>query len=221
MVLLVGIVGFLGSGKNAVSNAFVRHGFTHESFARPLKDACASMFSWPRDMLDGVTPASRKWREAPDAFWSTQLGKPFTPRMALQWLGTDVMRRQLHKDVWLLSLLKRVAPHTQVVITDVRFTNEIQAIKALGGVIIRVQRGSEPEWFDTAVAAAHGSTAAADFMRDVAAVHTSEWEWLSAAPDFDYVIHNNGSMALLHRRTALVIKDILRHQKKGVVPTGQ
>ena len=219
MVLLVGIVGFIGAGKNAASNVFARHGFVLESFARPLKDACASLFSWPRDMLDGTTPASRKWRETPDAFWSKQLGKPFTPRIALQWLGTDVMRNQLHKDVWLLSLLKRVAQEghgssggSGVVITDVRFANEIRTLKSLGGVIIRVQRGPEPQWLNTAVAAARGSRSAGAYMRDVAAVHPSEWEWLYAYSDFDYVIRNDGSLAQLHQATTLVIRDILRRQ---------
>ena len=212
------MVGFIGSGKNAVSNVFFRHGFKRESFAGPLKDACASMFSWPRNMLDGTTPESREWRETPDAFWSKQLGgKPFTPRMALQWLGTDVMRGMLNKDVWLLSLLKRVKETPSVcsgvVVTDVRFANEIRAIKSLGGIIIRVQRGPEPEWVDTATAAARGSVSAAAFMRDVAAVHASEWDWLRAAPDWDYVIQNDGSLDQLQQKTKLVLQAIWAKNK--------
>ena len=206
MVLLVGIVGFIGSGKNSVSSTFVRNGFKPESFARPLKDACASIFSWPRDLLDGVTPSSRKWRETPDAFWSTHLGREITPRGAMQWLGTDVVRETLHEDVWLLSLLKRTEDELSVVITDVRFSNEIRAIKERGGVIVRVKRGTDPAWFKKAAAASRGSTAAARFMRDVAKVHLSEWDWVGS--EADYTIENDGTLEDLREAVELVVNEI-------------
>ena len=212
MVFLVGIVGFIGSGKNSVSATFVRKGFTHDSFARPLKDACASIFAWPRDLLDGTTPASRVWREQPDAFWTNHLGRQLTPRAALQWLGTDVVRDTLHTDFWLLSLLKRTQGQRRVVITDVRFANEIRAIKRRGGVIIRVRRGPEPAWFDAAAAAAQGSVGAAAYMRDVLKVHASEWDWVGS--ELDYIIENDGTLEQLEAATGAIISDIRRRQNQ-------
>jgi hypothetical protein len=38
-----------------------------------------------------------------------------------------------------------------VVISDCRFPNEIRAIKQAGGIVVRVVRGPEPEWYDAAV----------------------------------------------------------------------
>ena len=45
---LIGIVGFIGSGKDTVANKFVDAGCVHDSFANPLKDVCASTFGWDR-----------------------------------------------------------------------------------------------------------------------------------------------------------------------------
>ena len=52
---LIGIVGFIGSGKDTVAKQFVKGGCVHDSFANPLKDLCANVFGWDRQMLEGET----------------------------------------------------------------------------------------------------------------------------------------------------------------------
>ena len=209
MVFLVGIVGFIGAGKNTVSSVFKRHGFREESLASPLKDACAHIFAWPRALLDGVTEKSRHWREKPDTFWSLALGTPVTPRKMLQWLGTDVFRNSLHRDIWLMSLLRRIRSQAgSVVITDVRFPNEIDAIKRLGGVVVRVKRGPDPPWFETAAKAARGSSTAAAFMQKNVNTHSSEWQWSGSVAD--YIINNDGNIEELKTQTRMVIYDIMK-----------
>ena len=68
--MLIGLLGFIGSGKNSVAEQFAKNGFTTDSFAAPLKDAVSDIFGWPRNMLEGDTDHSRAFREAPDQWWS-------------------------------------------------------------------------------------------------------------------------------------------------------
>ena len=201
--MIIGITGFIGSGKDTVAKMFVERGCVQDSFASPVKDVCASIFGWDRDMLEGDTVESRDSRETPDLFWSKKLGVPnFTPRLALQLIGTDVLRNHFAPDIWINSLEYRIrkqnnnAPCT--VISDARFRNELDLIKSMGGKIIWVQRGELPEWFETA-SQAHNNVVSRKIMqtkyRDV---HESEWNW--AGYPVDYVIKNNGTLEELSKQ---------------------
>ena len=64
--MIVGIVGFIGAGKDTVAEVFNKSGYKHESFADPLKDAVANVFGWPRAMLEGDSNQSRAFRESVD-----------------------------------------------------------------------------------------------------------------------------------------------------------
>ena len=188
--MIIGLVGFIGSGKGTVGDILETQGFSKDSFAKPLKDACSIMFGWPREMLEGDTEVSRKWREEPDSFWSEKFGYTFTPRLALQLMGTEAGRNVFHQDVWVISLLNR-AKGKDVVVTDVRFKNEINYIQQNGGVIVRVRRGEEPEWYKLAEDAAAGFSSAIMGMRDKG-IHQSEWDWIGS--EFNYTIDNDGTV---------------------------
>jgi len=144
-------------------------------------------------MLEGKTAEHRVMREQTDEWWSDKLGIPnFSPRLALQLMGTDVMRNHFHKDIWVLSLLRR-APKTGLVISDARFPNEVAVIRKAGGIVIRVDRGPKPEWWTTAMDACDGCPIAIDMMDTMYSnVHASEWSWVNTTPD--EVIHNDGTL---------------------------
>jgi len=188
--MLIGVVGFIGSGKGAVGDLLEQKGFVKDSFAKPLKDACSAMFGWPRELLEGDTEVSRKWREEHDSFWSEKFGYTFTPRLALQLMGTEAGRNVFHQDIWVVSLLNR-AKGKNVVVTDVRFKNEINYIQQNGGIIVRVKRGEEPEWYKLAEDAAAGFSSAIMEIKDKG-IHQSEWDWIGS--DFNYTIENEGSL---------------------------
>lgn len=188
--MLIGVVGFIGSGKGTVGDLLEQKGFVKDSFAKPLKDACSAMFGWPRELLEGDTEVSRKWREEHDSFWSEKFGYTFTPRLALQLMGTEAGRNVFHQDIWVVSLLNR-AKGKNVVVTDVRFKNEIDYIQQNGGIIVRVKRGEEPEWYKLAEDAAAGFSSAIMEIKDKG-IHQSEWDWIGS--DFNYTIENEGSL---------------------------
>lgn len=209
---VVGIVGFMGSGKNTVAQRFQHHNFAIDSFAAPLKDVVSSIFGWERDLMEGDTEESREFRETPDIFWSRKLGIPeFTPRLSLQMVGTDVMRRHFYEDIWLNSLeyriRKKAADHSGVVISDVRFKNELNLVKHMGGVTIWVHRGELPEWYHVAIRANRGDAASASMMRTrYGHVHESEWDWVGH--DVDIVLDNNSDVDRLHRQVDQIVHSL-------------
>jgi len=192
--LIVGLVGFIGAGKGAVADLLVDgHDFFKESFANSVKDAVSVIFGWDRALLEGDTPESRAWREQDDKFWSEKLGKAFSPRLALQLMGTEAGRDVFHPDLWVHTVLRRCenAPWNNYVIADVRFPNEIKAIREAGGIVIRVKRGDEPEWYNVALKVNKKSNYYG-MAEQYPNVHFSEWAWIGS--DIDAEIANNSTL---------------------------
>ena len=205
----IGLLGYIGSGKNTVAKYLATKGCIPTSFAGPLKDLCANVFGWDREMLEGETDESREFREGIDLYWSKKLNiSNFTPRLALQLIGTDVMRNHFNQNIWISSLEYRVKKlHNQnecVVISDCRFSNEVDLIRRVGGTIILVQRDEKPEWYDIALAANNGDAVAKHIMnKDFNEVHSSEWDWIGC--EIDYTINNTGSLEDLYANIDVII----------------
>ena len=194
--MIIGISGLIGSGKDTIADYLQNiHQFRRESFANSLKDSVSMIFGWDRDMLEGRTRESREWREQQDDWWSTRLNRVITPRWVLQYWGTEVCRNGFHDDIWISSLENKLRKtHDDIVISDVRFPNEIKAIKNAGGTVIRVVRGPEPEWFDWAISVNRGpdgntNWALSKNKLEKAKIHSSETAW--AGTNFDKIIDNN------------------------------
>ena len=212
--MLIGFVGFIGGGKGSAADYLVsHHGYNKESFANSVKDSVAAVFGWDRGMLEGDTAESRIIREKPDAFWSEKLGRPFSPRMALQLMGTEAGRDVFHPDLWIFTVLRRMQENKNYVLADVRFPNEIQRIREVGGKIVWVRRGDLPEWYETA---AKQNTTPEDeqyILQDhdqlmeqkYPDVHFSEWAWIGQP--IDAVITNDSSMDDLYRQIDLLLKN--------------
>jgi hypothetical protein len=209
--MIIGIVGFIGSGKGTVGDILAQKGFHKDSFAAPLKDATSVIFNWPRNMLEGDTNISRLWREKKDEYWSSQFGYDFTPRLALQLMGTEVGRKIFHEDLWIISLLNRARGQDKVVVTDVRFKNEIKCIRESGGFVVRVKRGPEPEWYHDALNTNLGNDRSM-FFPPRNDVHVSEWDWIGC--EFDYVIENEGSLKDLESNIDSMLYSLGWHNTK-------
>jgi hypothetical protein len=200
--MIIGICGFIGSGKDTIADYLVNlHHFRRESFASTLKDAVAQVFGWDRELLEGLTPEARAWREQVDSWWANRLNMPtLTPRWILQYWGTEVCRTGFHDDIWIAALENRLRTRTgHTVISDVRFPNEVASIRNAGGRIVWIRRGADPEWCSTLVEMRQNTTLGVrtDYMQQFK-VHASEWAWVGTR--FDAVVDNNGSVDELYEQ---------------------
>lgn len=197
--MIIGIVGFIGSGKGEVSNYLVeKYGFVKESFANSVKDATASIFNWNRELLEGSTDISRAWRETPDEYWSNAFNMEFTPRLALQLMGTEVGRNIFHEDLWVHSTFRRMVSGKDYVISDVRFPNEIYEIRKSCGFVFRVRRGKDPAWFNQIRDYEYEDEELSNFMgKEIPNLHYSEWAWTNC--EFDGTINNDHSILELRK----------------------
>ena len=211
--MIIGICGFIGSGKDTIADYLVNiHQFRRESFANSLKDAVSAVFDWDRAMLEGRTRQSREWREQVDPWWAERLDMPdLTPRYILQYWGTEVCRRAFHDDIWIAALENKLRnSQDDIVISDCRFPNEIQSIRDSGGIVVRVVRGPEPEWYNAAVSANRGSIGNIDWALskrrlEQSKVHASEYSWVGTK--FDAVIDNNSSLDDLFTQVNDLVQD--------------
>lgn len=198
--MIIGFVGLIGAGKDTAADYLVNfYGFRRDSFANTLKDAVSNVFGWDRTLLEGRTKEAREWREQVDTWWAARLGIPkLTPRWILQYWGTDVCRKAFHDDIWIAALENKLRnSKDHIVISDCRFPNEIKSIKAAGGIVVRVVRGEEPEWYDAAISANRGpdgnvTWATSRRILENAKIHASETAWVGT--QFDAILDNNGSI---------------------------
>ena len=189
--MIVGLLGFIGSGKNAAGEILAERGFVPLSFASSLKDATSAIFGWDRPLLEGDANESRIFRETVDPFWTKKFGYDITPRIILQQFGTEVCRNHLLSSVWVDSLERKILQHKNVVITDMRFENEIEFVHNLGGSIIQIDRKeTRPEWFSLI----HYP----DDLQELG-VHVSECGWYGNGL-IDHVISNDGNFEDLESR---------------------
>jgi hypothetical protein len=208
--MIIGITGLIGSGKDTIAEYLIaQHGFKKLSFAASLKDAVAAVFGWDRSLLEGTTKESREWREEVDQWWAKKLNMPnLTPRWVLQYWGTEVCRQGFHNDIWVASLENRLRQaKDNVVITDCRFINELDAIKNAGGITIRVSRGPDPEWYSDAIAYNSGphnmGWALSRDRLQKAGIHASEYSSVGLA--YDYEVSNNDTLDLLHNKIETIV----------------
>jgi hypothetical protein len=203
--MIVGIAGFIGSGKDTIADYLITFkGFKRMSYAGPLKDAVASIFGWDRDLLEGTTTYSREWRDTIDPWWAERLNIPnLTPRFVLQQWGTEVGRRAFHDDIWIASIENQLrTTKDNIVISDCRFPNELKSIKRIGGLTIRVTRGENPPWHNAAISYNFGNQESLSILQEHN-VHASEYS--SVGLDYDYYVENNGTVDELHRKIDSII----------------
>jgi hypothetical protein len=137
---LIGLTGRKRSGKNTVGDVFQGGGYTQLSFAAPIKIMIAGLLSYQgvpaptiREMLEGDL------KEVPTKYLGGQ-----SPRYAMQKLGTEWGRGEMKDSLWVDILMNARTQFEAVVVTDVRFPNEVEAIKAAGGEVYRINRPGLP-----------------------------------------------------------------------------
>lgn len=180
-MVLLGLCGSKGSGKSTLSEYLCStHHFHQYALADPLKQI-ASVFGFSNESLYGTQ--TQKTQLHP--YWN------ISAREFLQTFGTDICRNQLQSKIPNMNLGKtgivwirmmetwvceqRKKNHHNLVVHDVRFPDEINTIKELGGVIIYIQRDTKQDEFCS---------------------HSSETS--VSEDDTDHIIINNGSLEDLY-----------------------
>ena len=123
---IIGLAGRAGSGKTTVASMLCpKYGYDICAFSKALKDAAKLIYGLTGDQLFGDA------RERVDRRYG------MTPRMILQRFGTEVCR-EIHPDTWVMALERQLNDKHRYAIHDVRFPNEVEAIKRWGGVVWQV-----------------------------------------------------------------------------------
>lgn len=140
--MIIALSGAASAGKSTAAAYLAdRHGFARVRFAGPLKAMVRAFLSsagTPAEDIERLVEGDLK--EAPAAAFAGN-----SPRYFMQALGTEFGRQLIHPDLWVAawssgasSALGAGAPG--VVVEDCRFANEAEAVRALAGRIVRIER---------------------------------------------------------------------------------
>lgn len=196
---LIGIGGWKTSGKDRLADFLVEdHAYGKTFMSEPLLEAVLALHPdggpWVRiDRPVSVPPLRAvtwttgefvRFGELVEKVGYTATKEHADARAYLQGLGTEVGRKMFGEDVWTdIARRKLEALHAQgpAVITGLRYPNELEMVRSLGGTTIWVSRPGLDAPNDT---------------------HTSETSLSSM--DFDMMVHNSGTlMDLRHEATIL------------------
>jgi ABC-type glutathione transport system ATPase component len=178
---ILGLIGKMGSGKTTLANILIeKYNFTEYTFAKPIKDI-GEIFGFSQEQLYGTQ--SQKLEIHP--YWG------ISGRIFMQKIGQ--MFREHFKEV--IPEMKIQTPFLEIfksnfkqdcnyVISDVRFKDEAEFIKSLGGVLIKIERNNLSQSSECNS-------------------HISETEMESIV--FDYKIQNNSSLENLEEKIILYI----------------
>lgn len=133
--VVFGVVGFAGPAGVGKDTAVVmlekylrahRFGVCRDSVAEPLYALVSTLTGIPVHVL-----RDRRYKEAPLTWEGAPKGlEAWTPRKLLQWMGTDVVRKQLDQEFWIRRFRERTGSRKDSVVTlvsDIRYSNEAQA----------------------------------------------------------------------------------------------
>lgn len=138
---LIGLVGAKRVGKDTYAGALIAHrGFTRVAFADPLRDMALRLdpiVDWTR----GFTEEPVRLSEVVESYgWEAVKDAYPEARRTLERLGTDAIRTVV-PTFWIDAARAQIeARTTPVVVTDVRYPNEADTIRELGGKLVRIVR---------------------------------------------------------------------------------
>lgn len=181
--LIVGFSGKKRAGKDTAGDiAAEDFGFERDAIASPIKTIAQEVFGLADHQVYG------KAKEIPDSFWE------MTPRKIMQKVGTEFARGVFHEEIWIDSFKRRMetAEANKIVVTDVRFPNEVKAIQDLGGAVIRIRRPEkEPDLNPVLKWAALQYPPVAEWLPSK--YHQSETA-LDGFDDFNLTVVNDGTI---------------------------
>lgn len=197
-ISVVGVGGLLTSGKDAFADYLVTSwGYTKTYMSHPLHQWMLTQNPWIK--LDKPVPCMEGWTLEPGEFHPynyivhqvgyTEAKEQTEVRRALQRIGTECGRKLISENVWVDAMRREIEEAqargiTNVVVTGIRYENELKMIQSLGGETVWIERPS--------ARAAHEEKIR---NTDSTARHSSE---VTLDQDrFDSVIQNDGDLEQL------------------------
>jgi hypothetical protein len=138
---LIGISGAAGAGKDLLASHLAPFGYVRVAFADPLRDMALAIDPLV-DVWDDVGGIRLYLSDLVSDFgWDEAKRNPEVRRF-LQRLGTEGVRNFFGADTWVRLAEERIADlgDVPVVITDVRYPNEVDMVRRLGGLWVWVNR---------------------------------------------------------------------------------
>lgn len=139
--LLIACHGLPGAGKDAFARFLLENhldcNWERIAFASPLKRGLSTMLNIP--MEDIENPAIKN---EPNYKFGRSI------RHMAQSLGTEWGRNLIHDNLWVEiareEITSRLNRGINVIVTDLRFPNEVDLIRELGGYVIHIIRNDNP-----------------------------------------------------------------------------
>jgi hypothetical protein len=139
---IIALSGYARSGKDEAAHVLVEEfGFVQVAFADKLRemlyqlnpivnfDVMGKTNIYVQDVID-------EWGW--DGYKETAFGTEI--RRLLQRLGTEAGRQTLWDSIWIDAALTGLPEDARVVVSDARFFNEFDAVRARGGEVWRIER---------------------------------------------------------------------------------
>jgi hypothetical protein len=141
--MLIALSGYAGAGKDSFADVLVEdYGFKRYAWADTLRLAAQAL-----NPIVGMVGGEEwvRYNDALEAYGYTEAKIKFPEfREVLQKLGTEVGRNLISDNVWVDATLSRIARECDrdddIVFTDTRFPNEADAVRQMGGHVVRVDR---------------------------------------------------------------------------------
>ena len=195
---IIGLTGYKGSGKDTIADYLVNEqGFIKIAFADFIRNALKELFDWDDENF------SQEKKEIPDSYWGV------TPRKMCQEIGTEFLRihckdfisqdfklpndedykatfhiKRINKEI--IKLLD-VNSNVKIVFSDIRFQDELDYVKSLGGIIVKINRISS--------------------NKNQFSEHVSEKN-IDSLQNVDYKIDNDGTILELLKKVNLIVEYI-------------
>ena len=133
---LVAFTGLKQSGKDTAATSLTHRGYAHVKMAEPMKQMLRVLLQYrgaPAGQINRMLEGDLK--EVPTPYLNGR-----TPRYAMQTLGTEWGRELMAEDFWIGAARDRIEQSPRVVVSDIRFGNEADLIRELGGTLYRIER---------------------------------------------------------------------------------
>ena len=135
--MIIGLSGVARSGKDTVADHLIKnYGFTKVSFADPIRESLLR--------LNPTISVAGHYMSLATAVrligWEELKTQSEDIRELMQRMGTEVGREMFYEDIWVDAALNKITSDMKVVIADVRYPNEADAIQKSGGSLWRIER---------------------------------------------------------------------------------